>query len=668
MPTATPTATPLVSMIVPVYNSVSYLAETLDSLLTQGLSESELEVIIVDDGSDDGSETMADEYAQRHSHFRVIHQAQSGGPASPCNEGVWASRGKYFFLLGADDVMTPNSLRELVDVAEREGSDVVLAKLGSLGGRRTPGSVYKKTVYDADLVEHKIFNTLAAVKLFRRDLVDRTGAFHPPHLRVGSDQPFVAALFLEASKFSICADREYVLIRKRDDGTNITGTFRSPIEYVDLSSAVLAAIVTGTEPGPLRDGVVRRTFRREIPQTVNAAFLDLTEDQQRTQVERIGEMLAPVYNEVTAVHLDPRTRRKVELAMDGDLEILKDVIAWEVANPGAKAVHDGTGFVDDLPEGLAGRIGERRLHPPVVKSEPTLTEVLVDGSVVEIGARAIALGSRTVPTRTRLRLVHRTGGDVVEVPTEIVRELVQKSGSGHEVRARIDMDGRAPGVWDANVVQQFGDDEIVTRFGSDKAATVSAEPIYLFGSGEHPQALGKLYYTRGPGNLSIDLGFALTRNELPEASVRGVVALPHGDELAILSVLSSGGFEVQVPGAEGTRGSVVPWTELEGNLVAVALPDAGSATGKDRQLIIRSGDAERPVSLPAAVAAAVPAGLDTETAPRRSGGGAARDDSRTVDILRGALGDLGVVGFRSARRARREAAALTRRLRGRGAS
>ena len=143
---------PLVSMVIPVYNSLTYLSETLDSMLDQGLSENELEVILVNDGSDDGSERVVDEYAARYPNFRVIHQEQSGGPATPCNVGAYAARGRYFFLLGSDDVMTPNALRDLVTVAEREESDVVLGKLGSLGGRGTPKSVYKKTVYDADLL------------------------------------------------------------------------------------------------------------------------------------------------------------------------------------------------------------------------------------------------------------------------------------------------------------------------------------------------------------------------------------------------------------------------------------------------------------------------------------------------------------------------------------
>ena len=64
MTTPTDAPTPLVSVVIPVFNSVSYLAETLDSMLVQGLSETELEIVVVDDGSDDGSEKMVDDYAQ----------------------------------------------------------------------------------------------------------------------------------------------------------------------------------------------------------------------------------------------------------------------------------------------------------------------------------------------------------------------------------------------------------------------------------------------------------------------------------------------------------------------------------------------------------------------------------------------------------------------------
>lgn len=650
-------AGPLVSMVVPVYNTVTYLAETLESLLDQGLSESELEVVMVDDGSDDGSETMVDEYAARYPNFRAIHQEQSGGPASPCNEGIWASRGTYFFVLGADDVMAPGALRELVDVAEREGSDVVLAKLGSLGGRRTPDSVYTKTVLDADLVEHKIFNTLAAVKLFRRELVDVTGAFHPPHLRVGSDQPFVAALFLAAKKLTICADREYVLIRRRTDGSNITRTFRSPVEYVDLSGAVLEAIVRGTEPGPLRDGVVRRTFRREIPQIVGRAFLDLPDAEQRVLADRVRAMLAPVLNDATSRHLDPLTRTKIELLIEDDLEALRGVIEWETSTKNVQVRHDGAAFSYALPAELAAAIGPKRLHAPKVRGRTTLRGVTCTDTHVEIEATAIALGSATAAPETVLRLRHRSTEHEIDVPTERVKDLSRAAGSGQEFRARADLSDFRSGVWDAYVIQRFGEDEIVNRFGGEKAASVSEVPQYLYSAGEGSRAVGKLYFTRGPANLSIDLGFTLTKNELPEVIVRGVLGMGDGTELAIAEVLGGGTVEFLVPGP-GDAWHRAPHAALAGGLYSVVLPARMRRPGASRRMLVRSLGEERTVPLPGST----PSGTDSAS-DTAGGNPALHEGEHTADILRGALVDLGVVARRSVRRVGREATSLVRRVR-----
>lgn len=645
---------PLVSMVIPVYNSLTYLSETLDSMLHQGLSENELEVILVNDGSDDGSERVVDEYAARYPNFRVIHQEQSGGPATPCNVGAYAARGRYFFLLGSDDVMTPNALRDLVTVAEREESDVVLGKLGSLGGRGTPKSVYKKTVYDADLVEHKIFNTLSAVKLFRTELLHRTGALHPKHLAVGSDQPFTATLYLAARKFSICSDREYVLIRRRDDGSNVTRSFRSPADYLDLTTAVLSAIVEGTDPGPLRDGVVRRTFRRELPQIVRKEFLDLPDHEQQDLVSRTKRTLEPVYNETTALHADPLTRSKVDLIFANDVDNLRRLIEWQSSPGGGEVVHDGQRFIYALPEELRSAIGEARLHTPSVKGAVSLTDISDDAGVLEVGISAVALTCITPADATILRLRNRSAGDAVDIPTTVERTVDLPTGSGHMVRARADLTEFPVSVWDAYVVQRFGDDEVTNRFGSNKADGVDSRSIYLF-DGRKDQPFGKAYFTVGFENLSLDIGFVHTKNDLPEVTVHGLVPQVDGSEIAIVSVQSGSPVEflVNLDPANVTRHLSVASTKLDGRLYYVAIPPHPTVADATRKLMVRTGDGSREVRLPA------PAVKPTESRDGRSN--RARDHERSVDIFRAAVGDLGIVGRRAVLRGYHEVKSLPRR-------
>lgn len=100
-------ALPVVSVIVPVYNALDYVGMALESALNQGYRGEELEIIVVDDGSTDGSGELLDRFAAEHAEVTVIHQESSGGPGAPRNAGLDIARGRYVFFLDADDELTP---------------------------------------------------------------------------------------------------------------------------------------------------------------------------------------------------------------------------------------------------------------------------------------------------------------------------------------------------------------------------------------------------------------------------------------------------------------------------------------------------------------------------------------------------------------------------------
>lgn len=97
-------ATKLVSIIVPAYNAERYLADAVQSALAQ--TNANVEVLVVNDGSTDGTGTLADALAAKDARVRVIHQSNGGLPAAR-NAGLRVARGEYISFLDADDVFLP---------------------------------------------------------------------------------------------------------------------------------------------------------------------------------------------------------------------------------------------------------------------------------------------------------------------------------------------------------------------------------------------------------------------------------------------------------------------------------------------------------------------------------------------------------------------------------
>lgn len=112
-----------VSVVVPVYNVKMYLAECVNSLLCQTLND--IDIILVDDGSTDGSESMCDSYAKENKSVRVIHK-ENGGLGSARNVGLDAATGEYVYFIDGDDSIKKDALEKLYDYAEKDSLDVIL--------------------------------------------------------------------------------------------------------------------------------------------------------------------------------------------------------------------------------------------------------------------------------------------------------------------------------------------------------------------------------------------------------------------------------------------------------------------------------------------------------------------------------------------------------------
>jgi len=209
---------------VPIYNVEDYLAECLDSLAAQTFSD--YEVVVVDDGSPDGSRRIADEYASRDARIRVITR-ENGGLGAARNTGVRHARGRFLTFLDSDDVLPPNALNALVTSAHTSGSDIVVGSLRRFDEARSwaPGWVDRVHLVPRTAVRLEEFlplirNLYTCDKLFRRDFWQEQDVWFREGVAY-EDQPLVTQLLARARAIDVIPDAVYHY-RRREDLSSIS--------------------------------------------------------------------------------------------------------------------------------------------------------------------------------------------------------------------------------------------------------------------------------------------------------------------------------------------------------------------------------------------------------------------------------------------------------------
>jgi len=117
--------TSLISIIIPTYNRLPLLKETLESVFSQ-INHHPVEVIVVDDGSEDGTWEYLKELSNKYSFLKIFRHSQNLGVSSARNSGLKLAKGKYVFFLASDDLLLPRSLEKLIYLSQNNSYEVYL--------------------------------------------------------------------------------------------------------------------------------------------------------------------------------------------------------------------------------------------------------------------------------------------------------------------------------------------------------------------------------------------------------------------------------------------------------------------------------------------------------------------------------------------------------------
>ncbi|GAA1400893.1 glycosyltransferase family 2 protein [Catellatospora coxensis] len=329
-----------VSVIVPVYNTMPDLRRCLNSLVNQTIGQDRMEIIAVDDGSTDGSPAELARFAERYPSVKVIRQPNSGGPASPCNHGLRLATGRFVFFVGADDYLGPEALERLVDAADRYGSEVVLGKTVGVNSRFIYQQVFARNEAEISFAGSGLPWSLANIKLFSRDLIERHGIRYFEDMPIGSDFPFTLEACFRASRISVVADYDCYFAVRRLNEQNVTHLSKAADRLYCLRR--LTEFTAGLMPaGKDRDAVLSRLFALEVAVILRDDLRTVDRSVQQAVHECVRELADKYLTAETGAELEVETRLRIAVAQAGTVDDLLAVIRQDVEQGIARIVVEG---------------------------------------------------------------------------------------------------------------------------------------------------------------------------------------------------------------------------------------------------------------------------------------------------------------------------------------
>lgn len=213
-----------ISVIVPIYNVEKYLDKCVSSIV--GQTYSDIEIILVDDGSPDGCPAMCDEWEKRDSRIRVIHK-ENGGLSSARNAGLDVAGGEYISFVDSDDYISESMLEALLGAIEKAGADICSCGIVNVyeDGREEAWNI-KDMIGDSELFLRGLYNDSAVPvaawnKLYKRELWSK---MRFPEGRLCEDA-FTTCFLLDKAKLAVQISDGLYYYRIRS-GSIMTSGFR----------------------------------------------------------------------------------------------------------------------------------------------------------------------------------------------------------------------------------------------------------------------------------------------------------------------------------------------------------------------------------------------------------------------------------------------------------
>lgn len=202
---------PLISLIIPVYNKKNYLVKSLDSMVNQTYDL--LEILLVDDGSTDGSGDICDKYASQYLNVKSLHK-ENGGPSSAWKYGFKESKGEYIAFADSDDWIDLDMIEKMANHILGDSKEMVLCDHVleyQDGSSKEVYQLLEPGEYNREAIKRRIIPNLLGseirlitlsrcMKLISRELIEENINFCDSDILIGDDSTITLPCLLDADR------------------------------------------------------------------------------------------------------------------------------------------------------------------------------------------------------------------------------------------------------------------------------------------------------------------------------------------------------------------------------------------------------------------------------------------------------------------------------------
>lgn len=231
-----------VSIIVPVYNVEKYIRKCLESLVNQTLKD--IEVIVVNDGSPDNSQSIIDEYVKKYPHIIKSYAKENGGQGSARNYGYQKATGEYIGFVDSDDYVSLDMYEKLYNKAILNKSDIVICKYTVIDENNNSKEyqyLFNKT--NNDKIDYLFNNTGVCNKIYKRNLLKK---FEFRSKVWYEDIDFIIKILLKAKKINSIEDELYYYL-VREGSTMNNNNIKKNLDILAAFDSILNYILENKE-------------------------------------------------------------------------------------------------------------------------------------------------------------------------------------------------------------------------------------------------------------------------------------------------------------------------------------------------------------------------------------------------------------------------------------